>query len=208
MRELVHRGEEAMSEATRVSEAGRDDMSNASPFGNRCTIVLSMAAPGFLGDVSALLFRESTTEKARQLFSGPLVLPFVGLVRPAGGDRDITQHAMTLWTGGVDSEGSCIRLGRHGSVAVGRAYALPESGLRQVAVSPSDLTRLWTAAARMMEHFVRESPVYVALRLSDPEKGGTDIGRWGNLPGPSDDDLAAVAREALRALGRAEWEPE
>lgn len=209
MRDLVHRGERALTDAARISEAGRDDLLNAPPLDRRCSVVVSMASPALLGDASPRVFRESTRRAMGAQLDGSLAMPRIsGYVQNRTGG-DVSQHALTLCNAGFDEgDGYCIRLGRHGSFAVGASVGLEESGLRAVANDAGALRPAWEAAAHLLGGFVGEAPIHAAIALWDQKVGTTAFARWTTTVGPWTDELESVCREARRALGRSEWEPE
>jgi hypothetical protein len=209
MRELVRRGEQAMAEAQRVAEGGRHDLMAAPPQARHCPIIVSMASPALIGDVSHVVFRRSAYEAAVALLNGPLVIPAISGYRQNRLGGDVTQGAITLFNAGIhEEEGYSIRVGRHGSVAVGQSAGLVDDGLRAVADSADAPLGTWKAAADLILAYAGEAPVHAAVGLGSEKFGWTEMARWTRVPGPWEHDLAFVTREARRTLGRDEWEPE
>ena len=208
MRELVRRGEQAMAEAQRIAEGGRHDLMAAPPKQRRCSIIVSMASPALVGDVSAVVFRRSSYQAALDMLNGPLGIPAISGYRQNSVGGDVAQGAITLFNAGIREEGYSLRIGRHGSVAVGQSAGIVEDGLRALAESADALLRTWQAAADLMLAFAGEAPVHAAVGLGSEKLGWTEMARWTQVPGPWDDDLAVLMRDARRTLGRDEWEPE
>jgi hypothetical protein len=209
MRELVRRGEQAMAEAQRIAEGGRHDLMAAPPKQRRCSIIVSMASPALIGDVSPVVFRRSSYQAAVDLLNGPLGFPPISGYQQNRMGGDVGQGAITLFNASFsEEEGYSLRIGRHGSVAVGQSAGIVDDGLRAVADGADRLLRTWKAAADLVLAFAGEAPVYAAVGLGSSKFGWTEMARWTQVPGPWDDDLAAVMRDARRTLGRDEWEPE
>jgi schlafen family protein len=209
MRALVRRGEQAMAEAQRIAEGGRHDLMAVPPKQRRSSIIVSMASPALIGDVSPVVFRRSSYQAALDVLNGPLGFPAISGYRQNRVGGDIGQGAITLFNASFsEEEGYGIRIGRHGSVSVGQSAAIVEDGLRAVADGASALLRTWEAAAELILAFAGEAPVHAAVALGSEKFGWTEMARWTQVPGPWDDDLAALMRDARRTLGRDEWEPE
>lgn len=209
MRELLGRGERLRAEAMRIAAGGREDILSAPPLGRTCSVVVSMASPALLGDISPMVFRRSAYEAAVAVLNERLAMPVISGFRQNRVGGDVSQHALTLWNAGFhEDEGYCIRVGRHGSVAVGQSVGLVESGLRAVAASVEALRPTWEAAGYLLSTFVPEAPVHAAVGLWEESRGGTTFARWTAVPGPWIDDLESIRREARGALGEDEWEPE
>ena len=209
MRELVRRGEQAMAEAKRVAEGGRHDFMAAPPQGRRCPIIVSMASPALIGDVSSVVFRRSAYQAALDVLNGSLAFPAISGLRQNRVGGNVDQGAFTIFNAGFQSEaGYGIKVGRHGSVAVGQSAAIVEDGLRAVADSADALLRTWKAAADLILAYAGEVPIHAAVGLGSDKFGWTEMARWTRVPGPWEDDLAYLTREARRTLGVDEWEPE
>ncbi len=209
MRELVSRGEQSRVQAASISVAARDDMLRDPPAERQCSLVVAMASPAFLGDVSTVIFTESAYQSAVAVLNGRLAFaPISGYQQNRVGG-DVSQHALTLWNAGFpEEEGYCIRVGRHGSVTVGESVGMVESGLHAVANDISALQTAWEAAAHLLSVFVAEAPVHAAIALADPTRGVTEFARWTAVPGPWLNEQESIVREARRTLGQDEWEPE
>ena len=210
MRELVSRGERAHAQAKGLSEDSRADFMSTPPLERRCSLVVSMASPALLGDVAPMFFRQSSRAEVESVLDGVLAMPAIsGFVQNRVEGSDLTQHAFTLCNAGIHGEdGHCIRLGRHGSVTVGTTLGRDSSGLAEVARNVDTIRPTWEAAAHLLGRFTGEAPIHAAVGLWDERKGDTQIARWTQFPGPWDTDLGWVYREARRAIGMQEWEPE
>lgn len=185
MRELVRRGEQAMAEAQRVAEAGRHDLMAAPPTGRRCPIIVSMASPALIGDVSHIVFRRSAHEAAVDLLNGQLAFPAISGFHQNRVGGDVGQGAFTLFNAGFHEEaGYSIKVGRHGSVAVGQSAGLVDDGLRAVADSADALRRTWQAAADLIMAYAGDVPVHAAVELGGDRFGWTEMARWTQVPGP------------------------
>lgn len=209
LRNLVHRGEQARAEAQRMAESGRHDMMAAPPQARRCPIIVSMASPALIGDVSSIVFRRSSYQVVLDLLNGPLANRPISGYRQNRVGAEVSQSCLAMFSAGFhEGDGYSIRLGRHGSIAVGQSTGIVDDGLRAVADGADALLRTWDAAAALMLACAGDGPVHVAVALGSEKFGWTEMARWTYVPGPQDDDLAAFMREARRTLGRDEWEPE
>ncbi len=206
LRRLFERGEAALARSARASEDGRHDLSASPPAGRQCKLVVSLASAALPGDAAALVFRDSLYRAMMTELNGPLAnqpAPFNRL------DTDVSQHALSVWNMGFsEDEGYAIRIGRHGSVAISQSANDIDSGLRLMADSVDALRPLWGAAMRLLAMLTPAGPVHAAMRFYDNRQGDTDMSRWTDLAGPWDDMLESILREARRALGRTQWEPE
>jgi hypothetical protein len=119
------------------------------------------------------------------------------------------QHAITRTsTSGMAIDGEyTIRLGRHGSVAIGRTDVDVDSALRSTAQDASLVRRLWSAGVSILDHLGAIGPTHVALRLSDNRLGSADIARWSVVAEVTDEELESIKREAARSLGQLAYEP-
>jgi hypothetical protein len=158
LRRLFERGEAASGRARGQAHYGMLDLADNQPESRRPTIVVSMASPSLPEDVSLSLFRESVRKIVGELLAGPLYPDYAPPFAPGGGD--VSQHALTLWSGADRKEGYAVRLGRHGSVAV--SWSDPEeSGLRIVAERADRVQKLWLAAASLTAQIGGRGEAYV-----------------------------------------------
>jgi schlafen family protein len=204
LRRLFERGEAARSRAMATAEAGRDDLIRASPEGRHLKVVVSIATPSLPADVSAAVFRRSTVQLVQQTIEGS------GQRLGGGTSSEVSQHAVTVWSTApwVDLEGCAIRVGRHGSVAVGFSNPDHDSGLPRVAQGTYSPEQLWTAATTITRELGGYGPAAMAMHLHDPVRGATSIARWTEVRPPTREELQSIVREASRADGRPVWEPE
>ncbi len=162
-----------------------------------------------IGDVSSVVFRRSAYQAALDMLNGQLAFPAISGLRQNRVGSEVDQGSFTLFNAGFQSEaGYGIKVGRHGSVAVGQSAAFVDDGLRAVADSADALQKTWTAAADLILLYAGEAPVHAAVGLGSVKFGWTEMARWTRVPGTWEDDLAFLTREARRTLGQDEWEPE
>jgi hypothetical protein len=205
LRRLFERGEVAISRAMSTAEAGRDDLLNNGREGWHLKVVVSIATPSLPPDVSAAVFRESTLKVIQQTIQGRGGRTYAG-----GIGAEVNQHAVTVWATApwVDIPDCCVRVGRHGSVAVGWFNPDLDAGLPRVAAGTYSPEQIWTAATTIVRHLGGFGPAAMAMYRYDPRLGGLAIARWTEVRDPTTDEIQSIVREARRASGRPGWEPE
>lgn len=221
LRQLFERGRAAERRAEAAAASGLVELGGGTDFSRssaavdvlhrRLAFALSMACPALPDDVSLRLFRESTADRLREILGGPLRGEPLD---PRFNTYDFrVDHAgisaLSASAFGEGREGYSLRLTRGGAFAVARAA--PElEGLSAVGRDPNILRPSWDALVRLATGLGAPagSQCFLLLWLGDPPSLPVTIRRWTAVAPLSNEALASISREALRATGRLAWEPE
>jgi len=211
LRELVSRGEVARDRSLRLSAEAANDLYAAPPEGRANAVVAAASAPSIPHDISPVLFSESFCrgELVRSIQGELARYAAQGLQAFLRVHTDINQGSVTAWNDDgihVDA-GFSVRVGRHGSVAVGFGDPDIESGIDWARSSPNDLRRLFGQALTLLVPLGGRGPAHLFVRFTDRRLGVIDVARWTEVGDVDEAIVESVLRETRRAQGTMDWEP-
>jgi hypothetical protein len=211
MRQLFDRGSAAVARIRLLSNEAASELHEAPPTKPMAVATLGFAAASLPSEMSAMVFRDSFSKSLRDRVQ-----------RLQFADQAVNLRALVTFDGGLDQGGVSaasyeafhsdrasyvIRARRDGGVAVGFRNPEVKSGALWVSHSLDRLGRMWREGLAVLADMGALGRVHVAARFSDP--GGTKAAaQYSDMESVGTDELAALARDVGRAVGRADWEPE
>ena len=200
LRGLYARGNAAAATALSVSNRALDDIWEWAQGDSVLVpplLAVAIAAPALGGDVSSMLFREST----RSLIEGAFRGTFPNL--PIGVDQ--FPDAMLFQGRYPRGIAYAVRVDRFGGVAVLFGEAGLRAGPTLVAGDTERVSRMWGLANTIARGLGAYGPSHVALHDVDHRLPH----RWSSVEhGPDASELATVGRQAARLAGAVAWDPE
>lgn len=171
-------------------------------------VIAAAASASLREDNSALVFSPGYYNSVANVLTQSLLPPVYAGIRSLETAHAISQDWILLSNAGFHhTEGYAVRVDRHGAVAIGQA-GINDSGLRTVATEPASIRPILEAATELAVRIGPAAPVFVSVLVTDERQGNKVIQRWWDSHGPTDDDITSLAREARRALGQREFEPD
>jgi hypothetical protein len=127
---------------------------------------------------------------------------------------DVQQDCLRAWTTSQElGQSTTASAFWDGAAAVAFSDA---GGEYTVDTLTRDVSRFWRALAEVVQLFggtgsshlaVLLNPRHAGLKKAGKHQPHTDVRRWTEATGPTDDEIASVVRELERGFGRQRWEP-
>jgi len=207
LRALLTRGKDARAVAEVTSSMALSYLWSGMPrmYQPPAMIGVAVAAPALAGDISSVLFRESSARSIRAILEPAFSLGYL--------QTDQSPDAMSF-QGETPRRNIAyaVRVAREGSVALAMAQQDMVAGLTWIAQDQSRLERMWGTANSIARSLGGYGPAHVSICGQEIVGSNARLGqfaRWSSVDAdPDSATLAGIGRETARFLGRETWEPE
>lgn len=211
LRRLFERGKAAEDRIHRLSNDAAEELFSGEVARTEHAGVLGFAAASLPSELSGQVFRESffrsVVDRAVDLQRGVTAVNLHGFIRARS---HLGQGGVTAWgeQGFGDPSSYSVRVGRHGSVAVGFADADMAEGAEWVDQRTDRLRSMWTTAKGALASLGAMGVIHVAVRVDGPDGQTIGAAQWSEMSSDGEEEIDRLVRDVRRALGHAEWEPE
>jgi hypothetical protein len=210
LRRLFERGDAARLRVRQLSNEAAEELLTIETNRGLPSIVLGFGAASLPSEMAADVFRQSflssLVEDAKALHRKDLS---AGIAQLVGADAEWNQGGATFRSndGFPTSESYSVRVGRDARVAL--AFSDPGMGAINSPQTYTDrFLAMWEVGIAILRRLGALGTIHVAARL--PTRiGVVSMAAWSETESDGKDELAAMIRDAQRALGLSGgWEPE